>query len=387
MEESLITRTRRLETAIALGMPDRVPAVPLIAQFALRYRGVPQSDGYRNPQTTINALVETFDALGGWDGQLAANLIWVNSSWRISAAPMPMRIPGKQGSDNDPLQAVEMEIFTPDDYDSIISRGWNGFLAEFLPRATGRPLEKIDATQKKLLRIYREHVDIWRNKGVPVMSGATTCDPTMILSLSRTLNQFTLDLYRQPDKMQAVMDAMVDDLIRNVLDDTAATGLKYVFFPLERGSGSFYPLRIFERFGFPYIKKMTDAFAAAGLISVLHFDTDWTLNLPYLKDLPRGKCICELDSTTDIFKAKEILKDHMCIMGDVPAALLSLGTEEEVVNYCNRLHEIVGRDGGFILSTGCECPIDAKFENVRAMLETARLHTYPFDCHSEKCDI
>jgi len=387
VEESLITRTRRLETAIALGMPDRVPAVPLIAQFALRYRGVPQSDGYRNPQTTINALVETFDALGGWDGQLAANLIWVHSSWRISAAPMPMRIPGKQGSDNDPLQAVEMEIFTPDDYDSSISRGWNGFLAEFLPRATGRPLEKIDATQKKLLRIYREHVDIWRNKGVPVMSGATPCDPTMILSLSRTLNQFTLDLYRQPDKMQAVMDAMVDDLIRNVLDDTAATGLKYVFFPLERGSGSFYPLRIFERFGFPYIKKMTDAFAAAGLISVLHFDTDWTLNLPYLKDLPRGKCICELDSTTDIFKAKEILKDHMCIMGDVPAALLSLGTEEEVVNYCNRLHEIVGRDGGFILSTGCECPIDAKFENVRAMLETARLHTYPFDCHSEKCDI
>ncbi len=122
---------------------------------------------------------------------------------------------------------------------------------------------------------------------------------------------------------------------------------------------------------------MADAFAAAGLISILHFDTDWTLNLPYLKDLPRGKCICELDSRTDIFKAKEILKGHMCIMGDVPATLLSLGTEEEVVNYCNKLHEVVGRDGGFILSTGCECPIDAKFENVKAMLETARSHTYP----------
>jgi uroporphyrinogen-III decarboxylase len=198
----------------------------------------------------------------------------------------------------------------------------------------------------------------------------------MILSLSRTLNQFTIDLYRQPDMMQAVMDAMVDDLIKNVLDDTTATGLKYVFFPLERGSGFFYPLRIFERFGFPYIKKMVDAFAGAGLISILHFDTDWTLNLPYLKDLPRGKCICELDSRTDIFKAKEILKGHMCIMGDVPATLLSLGTVEDVVNYCNKLHEVVGRGGGFILSTGCECPIDAKFENVEAMLATARSHTY-----------
>lgn len=376
MEDNLVTRVTRLESVISLGIPDRVPSVPLIAQFALRHQGVPQSDGYRNPQTTNKALVETFDALGGWDGQLAANLIWVNSSWRISAAPMPMHVPGKQAGDHDPLQAVEMEIFTKDDYETIISRGWNGFLADFLPRATGRPLEKIDATQKKLLKIYMDDVKTWHDKGVPVLSGATTCDPTMILSLSRTLNQFTIDLYRQPDMIQAVMDAMVDDLIQNVLDDTAATGLKYVFFPLERGSGFFYPLRIFERFGFPYIKKMVDVFAGAGLISILHFDTDWTLNLPYLKDLPRGKCICELDSRTDIFKAKEILKGHMCIMGDVPATLLSLGTVEEVVDYCNKLHEVVGRDGGFILSTGCECPIDAKFENVKAMLATARSHTY-----------
>ena len=376
MEDNLETRVSRLETVISMGIPDRVPSVPLIAQFALRHRGVPQSDGYRNPQTTNKALVETFDALGGWDGQLAANLIWVNSSWRISAAPMAMRVPGKQAGEHEPLQAVEMEIFTKDDYETIISRGWNGFLADFLPRATGRPLEKIDATQKKLLKIYMDDVKTWHDKGVPVLSGATTCDPTMILSLSRTLNQFTIDLYRQPDMMQAVMDAMVDDLIQNVLDDTAATGLKYVFFPLERGSGFFYPLRIFERFGFPYIKRMVDAFAGAGLISILHFDTDWTLNLPYLKDLPRGKCICELDSRTDIFKAKEILKGHMCIMGDVPATLLSLGTVEDVITYCNRLHEVVGRGGGFILSTGCECPIDAKFENVEAMLATARSHTY-----------
>jgi len=26
------------------------------------------------------------------------------------------------------------------------------------------------------------------------------------------------------------------------------------------------------------------------------------------------KCFCQLDSRTDIFKAKEILRDHMCIM-------------------------------------------------------------------------
>jgi uroporphyrinogen-III decarboxylase len=121
---------------------------------------------------------------------------------------------------------------------------------------------------------------------------------------------------------------------------------------------------------------MAQAFADAGLISILHFDTDWTLNMPYLKDLPRGKCICELDSKTDIFKAREILKGHMCIMGDVPASLLALGTEEDVTKYCEKLTTVVGKDGGFIMSTGCECPIDARYENVKAMLATARNHTY-----------
>lgn len=376
MEDDKRSRLNRIETVISLGIPDRVPSVPLLAQFALRHRNVPQSAGYKDAPTTIRALVDTFDDLGGYDGQLAANMIWVNSSWRISSAPMPMRIPGKGGGDHEGLQALEMEIFTLEDYDTIISKGWNGFLAEFLPRATGRPLEKIDNTQKKLLKTYLDDVKTWEEHGVPVMSGATTCDPMMILSLSRTLNKFTVDLYRYPDKLQAAMDAMVDDLIQNVLDDTKATGLKYVFFPLERGSGQFYSLKIFERFGFPYIKKMAQAFADAGLISILHFDTDWTLNMPYLKDLPRGKCICELDSKTDIFKAREILKGHMCIMGDVPASLLALGTEEDVTKYCEKLTTVVGKDGGFIMSTGCECPIDARYENVKAMLATARNHTY-----------
>jgi predicted amidohydrolase len=33
-----------------------------------------------------------------------------------------------------------------------------------------------------------------------------------------------------------------------------------------------------------------------------------------------------------------------------------------------------GRGGGFILSSGCFVPIDAKFENVKAMVDTAKNH-------------
>ena len=194
----------------------------------------------------------------------------------------------------------------------------------------------------------------------------------MILSLGRTLPKFTLDLHRYPEKVKAALEAMVPDIIQNCIDDTKASGVPWVVISMERGSGSYYNLKIYEKFFFPPLKRMVDAFAAARLITVLHFDTNWTLNLPYMKELPKGKCICELDSTSDIFKAKEILKGHMCIMGDVPASVLSLGTPEQVADYCRKLIDIVGKDGGFILSTGCECPVDAKFENVKAMIDTAK---------------
>ncbi len=84
----------------------------------------------------------------------------------------------------------------------------------------------------------------------------------------------------------------------------------------------------------------------------------------------------DLDGSTDIFKAKQLLSGHMCIMGDVPPGLLSLGSREQVVDYCKKLIDVVGADNGFILSSGCSVPINAKPENVRAMIDTAKTY-YP----------
>lgn len=124
------------------------------------------------------------------------------------------------------------------------------------------------------------------------------------------------------------------------------------------------------------MKKMIEAFAAQGLLTVMHFNQDWTLNLPYLLDLPRKMCVCELDSTTDIFKAKETLKNHMCIAGDVPASLQEVGTPADLEAYCKKLIDIVGKDTGFILSSGCTAPADCKFENFKVMIDMAKNY-YP----------
>ena len=379
MIKETMTREQRLMTAINLGVPDRVPAAPVINLFACRQKGVrivPPAGSGGDPKhwpKISKAVHDTFDDLGGYDAQNFAGFSLPASSWRVNHPALPNVVPGTEGIPEDsPLQFLERETITFEDYDKIIDRGWNSFCQEYFPRELGVSIEQIDADQKKLFKSYMADAEYWKGRGVPVIVGGYCLAVEMILSLGRTLSKFAMDMHRYPEKVGAAMEAMVPDLIQNTMDDCNASGIPLVHFPSERGSAAYWNLNIFERYIFPPLKKMTQAFVDAGFICQLHLDTDWTRNLPYFKELPKGKCIAQLDSITDIFKAKEVLKGHMCIMGDVPASLLTLGTPDEVTAYCKKLIDIVGKDGGFILSTGCECPIDAKFENVKAMIDTAK---------------
>jgi hypothetical protein len=108
----------------------------------------------------------------------------------------------------------------------------------------------------------------------------------------------------------------------------------------------------------------------AGLIALLHLDSNWTRELECFKELPMGRCIMALDGETDIFQAKKVLGDHMCIMGDVPASMLFLDTPDNVYAYCTRLIRKLGPEG-FILQSGCDIPANAKLENVQAMVAAA----------------
>jgi uroporphyrinogen-III decarboxylase len=77
--------------------------------------------------------------------------------------------------------------------------------------------------------------------------------------------------------------------------------------------------------------------------------------------------IVRLDST-DIYKAKEILKDHLCIQGNVPSSLLQAGTVDDVKEYCKKLIDDIGKDGGFILSPRSSTD-EVNPRNLKAMID------------------
>ncbi|UCE50881.1 MAG: hypothetical protein JSV31_16590 [Desulfobacterales bacterium] len=380
MPQETMTPMQRIEAAVKLEPVDRIPCAPLMdIFFPAKYKGFTVAEAMRDWKKGFYSIADVFEEVGGWDAMILPGYSIPATPHVYSSGGIALGknlFPGTHLGENDSPQFLETEIITRDDYDDIITLGWKGFRAKHQQRYNPAGEEQtIKWTQRQMER-YKTELKFWRDKGIRTLCGAITSSPLMILSTSRTLLEVTKDIYEIPAKLEAVMDAMVDDLISDVVEASQLSGQSGVMLIMERGGGFYYPLNIYERFEYPYMKKMVEAFAAEGILTVMHLDQNYTLNLPYFKDLPSKMVIAELDSMTDIFKAKEILKGHMCIAGDVPAAMSSLGTPEEMEEYCRKLIDIVGKDSGFILSTGCTCPIDCKMENFKAMVNTTKNH-YP----------
>ena len=100
------------------------------------------------------------------------------------------------------------------------------------------------------------------------------------------------------------------------------------------------------------------------------FEGDCTSRLQHIAELQNGKVLAQFDAT-DLFRAKEGLKDRICISGNVPLSLLQAGALDDVKSYCKRLIEVVGKGGGFILGPRAALG-QAKPENVKAMIDSAR---------------
>ena len=92
--------------------------------------------------------------------------------------------------------------------------------------------------------------------------------------------------------------------------------------------------------------------------------------LEYFTGFPKGSLVI-LFEQTDIFRAKEILGDRVCLMGNVPLPLLQLGSPQDVEEYCRKLIKVCGKGGGFILANGGGI-YDAKPENMRAMVDSIK---------------
>jgi hypothetical protein len=332
--------------------------------FAAVLTGTPMNTFVSLPETATRIMIEAYKRVGAGDAVNYGSFSPYALSYLFGAK---VRIPGFDLPADESWQVHESELMLRSDYDVILEKGWDRFFRDFQDQRL------FNDADPDLLPRNQPDTDVaalWAEHEVPVLSGGDVTTPFELLCGARSLEPFFMDLVEIPDKVQAVMDAIVPCLAEKPIRKAFDRGYPAVWVGGWRAAPEMISPDMWERFVWPYLKRLVNQVLDAGLIPLLHLDSNWERELDRFNEFPKGRLIMALDGETDIFKAKKILKDRVCLMGDVPASLLVFGDTAAVGTYCRRLIREIGPEG-FILQSGCDIPANAKLENVQAMVRTA----------------
>ncbi|MEE8472923.1 MAG: uroporphyrinogen decarboxylase family protein [Dehalococcoidia bacterium] len=394
-------RLKRVEDAIELKVPDRVPVIINPGFFATKHAGITGEDAFYDLGKWGAAIRKTLSDLGP-DMYYLSDMLPGKVLEALDC--LQLRWPGHGVPPNHTHQFVEGEYMEADEYDAFLDDPSDYAIRTYLPRVFGalEPLNKLPALRSMLFGYSRAALTValtqpevveafdalsraghemlkWRpvmsslygdiaDLGFPSFGQARAASPFDTVSdYLRGMRGSMLDMYRQPDKLLEACEKILPWAIEGGVSGARKSGNPRVFMALHRGADGFMSSKQFETFYWPTLKRLILALVDQGLTPFVFFEGDYTSRLEYLLELPKGKVLGHFD-TTDIFRAKEVLHGHMCIRGNVPSSLLQTGSPQDVKDYCRELIDVVGRGGGFILSPRSSID-EAKLENLKAMFD------------------
>ena len=375
IQEESMTSIDRVFTAINLKEPDRVPIWMLIDFLPVKYYDITAKEIIEDPVKSQKAYEWLYQELGGFDFGLPGGGIYfqfINAFPDIySAYYLDWRLPGRMLPENASPQLFEKShnnpILKETDYNRLIDDGFFWLLN--FNRATRKDSRILGKVAKKVSKNIKKW---WNYYKTPTIAEGGATMPFELLSFFRGSTNFMKDIYRHPEKIKEVSDFIIDGLIAVGEYGPMMSGGKTIIVGGTRCSADFISEKHFEDLVFPYLKKMVETFIKDGFVVQLHFDTNWTPRLHYLKELPKGNIYLHIDERTDIFKAKEILGDHMCIEGNLKPSLFTLGSPHQIEEQVKKIIDECADGGG--LMVGSEIPDNAKMENVKALVDTCKTY-------------
>jgi len=400
-------RVQRLVDAIELKKPDRVPVTLMVGFFPPKYAGVTAQEAMYDYGKLAEAF-KKFNRDFATDTLTTCVLIGAGKVFEILDLRL-YRWPGHGTPPDTPYQCVEEEYMREDEYDLLIRDPSDFWLRYYLPRIFGalKPcsmmmpltdlmelpfmgpfmvmmgLPEVQQAFEKLLEAGRAAME-WiqtagaveaentATLGLPGLFGGYTKAPFDTLGDTlRGTRGIMLDIFRRPDKVLAALDRLVPLAIDMGLHSSQFGGSPCIFIPIHKGADGFLSREAFAKFYWPSFKAVLLGLINEGLVPLVFVEGSYNQRLDFLADpdLPKGRIIWLFDQT-DMVKARQLLGGKACIAGNVPLALLKVGSPQDVRAYVKDLVEKVAGEGGFILSNGGVLD-DIKPENLRAMIDAA----------------
>jgi hypothetical protein len=408
VEELYHERHKRLYDAFSLKVPDRVPVVFGGTYAACKYVGIPFSSVYYDApawkkafkRMMVDFAPDGYGTITSGAGT-ALDILDSNMNWH----------PGGKLPPDVPHQVYEQEFMKADEYDKFLFDPSDYIFRYWLPRVYNsmKPLANLpplmdmgqnpmfltalfDSPElKQLAAALKKAADeqkkwneavgdfnaemaavgfpvdpFWQRQGgvQPPFSGFSNS--------FRGFRGCVMDMFRQPDNLKAALEKFLELRISRATPAVHEDGK-----PALGGSGEahrvsdeFFSNKQFEEFVWPNWKRAIQKTFDLGydIIGML-LEGRRDNQLEYLTEFPKGKFFLKLQDT-DMFLAKKILGNRACLTGNVPISLLTAGSPSEVEEYCKKLIQVCGKDGGFILTTSTTGYGETKPENVKAMIDS-----------------
>jgi hypothetical protein len=402
-EKAYKERATRLKDVIQLKkLPDRVPIYPVVSFFPAYYAGITPRDmmyDYDKAVMACKKYVLDFEP----DAQIGAGLagagrIFDILDYRLYAWPGHGVLPEYT------YQCVEGEYMRADEYDDLIRNPSHFFSTIYLPRVFGalepfRNLPNLTWMQelpfigycvvpfgdadiqgaykalfqagneaKKWLDIVSNVDEEIKASGFPnIFGGFSKVAFDVIGDTLRGTRGIMLDIYRQPDKLLEAIEAITPIMIDMGVSAAKGSGNPLVFIPLHKGADGFLSDEQFRTFYWPGFKKLLMGLIDEGCVPLPWAEGGYNSRLEVIRDVPRGKVLYGFD-TTDMARAKEVLGGVACIGGNVPTALLTMGTPQEIRDYTRKLIDTAGGGGGYVMMNGAALD-DVNPENVKIWVD------------------
>ncbi|MBM3289095.1 MAG: hypothetical protein FJY92_02995 [Candidatus Hydrogenedentes bacterium] len=388
-------RLRRYTTAMNNRKPDRVPVRPFVAEFASKYAGITCQQATHDFEGALEATrkcARDFE----WDATVGNMIyVWTGLTEAIGltyyGAP-GIHVPADVGFQyaEPPEHEAHMRA---DEYDALIADPTGFLFNTWLPRVSrdvapiGSPttyrnnlsfLKGGMAMLHYFTALGAQNEKLKTECGtVPAIGGILKAPLDILGDKLRGYYGLTNDLIEQPEKVLEACRALMPHLAHVALTSADPDKLVPITIWMHRGCVPFVTPNTFETIYWPTLRPIVETLWANGYQTLFYAEGKWDAHLDTFTELPDGSIVFHVDRS-DYKKAHRALHHKFAISGGVPNTLLALGSPQEVRDYCKRLIDEVGADGGYIMDASAIVQNDAAIANVQAMTEfTLEYGVYP----------
>jgi len=335
----------RVATALQHKEPDRVPVYPLLNGISRKLVGA----DYKTWATDADVCAEAYIKV---TEKYNLDVIVTLTDLSVEAADFGQKLiyPENEAAYPDPKDRL---IKSLEDYKNI---------KRIDPRKSPRMSEHIKLC-KKLMEA--------KGKEVPIV--AFVFGPLGIASMLRGQQEIFLDVMDDPDAVKEAEEEITATLI-DYCDALIETGVHAIMLDTLFASQCIMGKSMWVDLEGPFVERIAKHVHDKGCMFMIHnCGTGIYFDVQIETMKPEAISFLHLPDDCKTFEeVKEKYGSKTTLIGYVSPSWVINSSPEEVEEECRKEIEIMKKDGGFMLATGCEFPANGSFNNAETMVNAAK---------------